>query len=495
MSTDVRRDAGQRGNRTVIPRARAPIAALAIALACPVFPDRALSQTEVPASSPPAQPAQAPPPAEPPAAADKPAPARRVKAKRAGRKKPRRRAKRPGRKPMGAAGRARPAAPGATAKPGPTTAAGASGVGAKPASAAGAAVSGVGASPASAAGNAAGAGATSAGRSASGAGAASAAVAASAGLPAWLQAGAPKAWKSDAVLARSVGTALRQSKAFGGLAVRAGAVAHVQRGVGAFYISWLESNEVAAAPAGVARGALDHMRDGRLVASPEASSTEELRYQERVTGGVAEFELAWRHLSNETLNVARGLVWVTADGKPRLATAECVVSTTGGAMPPAVESACRAALGSLALIAPAAQRGALAALPPSQLGAGGERLAVGGQQPGQTPPSVGPAPPGAGDKVLYRGPAPEQEERSTGLWIVLFGGALILIALLVNQRSRSRQAMAEAEADSATDAAPAAGVEADIEAETDAAEPAPTASESAAADQAETADPEREKSS
>ena len=294
----------------------------------------------------------------------------------------------------------------------------------------------------------------------------------------------------DAVLARSVGTALRQSKAFGGLVVRAGAVAYVQRGVGAFYVSWLESNEVAAAPAGVARGALDHLREGRLVASPEARSTEELRYQERVTGGVAEVELAWRHVSNETLNVARGLVWVTADGKPRLATAECVVSTTGGAMSPAVESVCRAALASLALTAPAAQRGALGALPPSQLGAGGERLAVGGDQPGQKPPSVGPAPPGAGDKILYRGPAPE-EERSTGLWIVLFGGALILIALLVNQRSRSRQAMAEA--DSATDAAPGAGVEADIETEADATEPAPTAPESAAADQAETADPDRKK--
>ncbi len=160
----------------------------------------------------------------------------------------------------------------------------------------------------------------------------------------------------DAVLARSVGTALRQSKAFGGLKVKAGAVAHVQRGVGAFYVSWLESAEVARAPADVARSALDHMREGRLVASPEASSTEELHYKERVSGGVAAAELAWRHASNETLNLVRGLVWISADGKPRLATAECVVSTTGGAMPPAVESACRDALASLALAAPAEQR-------------------------------------------------------------------------------------------------------------------------------------------
>jgi hypothetical protein len=301
-------------------------------------------------------------------------------------------------------------------------------------------------------------------------------------LPAWLKAGAPQAWKVDAVLARSVGTALRQSKAFGGLKVRAGAVARVQRGVGAFYVSWLESDEVAPAPAGVARSALDHMREGRLVASPPARSTDELRYQERVTGGVAAVDLAWRHMSNETLNLVRGLVWVTADGKPRLATAECVVSTTGGA-----------ALASLALAAPAAQRVALAALPPTQLGAGGERVAVGGEQPGQTP-SIGPAQPGAGDRILYRGPTPEPEERSTGLWIVLFGGALVLIALLVNQRSRSRR---DIEADAATDAAAGAGVDADVEGEAGAADPAEpaSASESASEDKAETADPEREKSS
>jgi hypothetical protein len=313
-------------------------------------------------------------------------------------------------------------------------------------------------------------------------------------LPAWLKAGAPQAWKVDAVLARSVGTALRQSKAFGGLKVRAGAVARVQRGVGAFYVSWLESDEVAPAPASVARSSLDHMREGRLVASPQARSTEELRYQERVTGGVAAVDLAWRHMSNETLNLVRGLVWVTADGKPRLATAECVVSTTGGEAPPAVEAACRAALASLALAAPAAQRVALADLPPTQLRAGGERLAVGGEQPGQTPPSIGPAQPGAGDRILYRGPSPEPEERSTGLWIVLCGGALVLIALLVNQRSRSRR---DIEADAATDAAAGAGVDADVEGAVGAADPAEpaAASEPAAEDEAETADPEREKSS
>lgn len=305
----------------------------------------------------------------------------------------------------------------------------------------------------------------------------------------------------DAVLARSVGTALRQSKAFGALPVRAGAVAHVQRGVGAFYVSWLESDQAARAPADAARSALDHLREGRLVASPQANSTEELRYEERVRGGVAEADLAWRHVSNETLNLVRGMVWVAADGKPRLATAECVVSTANGAAPPAVEAECRAALASVALVAPAAQRVAFTALPASQLGAGGERLALGAGPSDRGTPSVGPAPPGAGGRILYRGPVPEPEERSVGRWIVICGGVLILIALLVNQRARRRES-AEADA-SAPAAASDADVEADIEVE--ASEPAsttppgaPEGSEPASAEGpegAQSADSEREKTS
>ena len=273
----------------------------------------------------------------------------------------------------------------------------------------------------------------------------------------------------DAVLARSVGTALRQSKAFGALTVRAGAVAHVRRGVGAFYVSWLESDQAARAPADVARSALDHLREGRLVSSSQVSSTEELRYEERVRGGVAEADLAWRHTSNETLNLVRGMVWVTADGKPRLATAECVVSTESGAAPPAVEAACRGALASVALAAPAEPRAALTALPASRLGADGQ-LVLGAGQPDRSPPSVGPAPPGAEGRILYRGPAREAEERSVGRWIIICGGALILIALLVNQRARRREA---AEADASAPEA-AADAEADIEEAVEEPKPAST---------------------
>jgi len=235
-----------------------------------------------------------------------------------------------------------------------------------------------------------------------------------------------------------VGTALRQGHAFGELPGHAGAVAHVQRGVGAFYLAWLEADQVAPLPAEAVRGALDHVRESRLISSPEAHSTEELRYVERVAGGVAASELEWRHASNETLSLVRGFAWVTADGKPRLGTAECVVSTEGGKAPAAVERACREALASVAVTVPDAQRGALAALAPSRVEAGHEeRLALGaGGPPAARQPGVGTAAPGAGGRILYRGAAPAEEPRTMGRWIAVVGAALIGLAFCLHVRAR-----------------------------------------------------------
>ena len=259
--------------------------------------------------------------------------------------------------------------------------------------------------------------------------------------PAWLAGTPPSGWAADAALARSVGTALRQGHAFGELPGHAGAVAHVQRGVGAFYLAWLEADQVARLPAEAVRGALDHVRESRLISSPEARSTEELRYVERVAGGVAGSELEWRHVSNETLSLVRGFAWVTADGKPRLGTAECVVSTEGGKAPAAVESACREALASVAVTVPDAQRGALAALPPSRVEAGDEeRLALGAGRPPARQPGVGPAAPGAGGRILYHGPAPAEEPRTMGRWIAVVGAALIALAFFLHVRARRGRA-------------------------------------------------------
>ncbi|HWM85676.1 MAG TPA: hypothetical protein VNO33_07555 [Kofleriaceae bacterium] len=296
--------------------------------------------------------------------------------------------------------------------------------------------------------------------------------------PAWLQGAAPAGWSEEPSLGRSVGTALRQSGAFGELKARAGAVAHVQRGAGAFYVSWLEADAPATLPAKTVRAGLDSIRESRVVSSPEARSTEELRYEEKLAGGMATAVLEWRHVSNETLSLVRSAAWLSADGKPRLAAAECVVGTSGGKADPAVETACRVALATFAVAVPPAERGALAALPPSQVEAAprlalgdGEVSAAGGQ-----PPTVGPAPADSEGRVLYRG-SPAEEQDGTSKWIILFGVALLLGAFFVTLRARRGR-----DAEGADSPAPdAAGTEPHVEA----ADPAETAgSEQADIDEA-----------
>jgi hypothetical protein len=268
--------------------------------------------------------------------------------------------------------------------------------------------------------------------------------------PAWLEGAPPDGWAEMAGLARTIATGLLQSAPFGALPGQAGAAAHVERGAGAFYLSWLEAERAGPAAAGAVRGALDRLRENRMVSSPEASSTEELRYAEEMADGLVEIELEWRHLSNESLSLMRGFAWLSSDGKPRLAVAECVVGTRDGAAAPAVEKSCRDALASVAVVVPPAQRGALTALPPGRAGAGAERFALGGGEPATgaaadpatsrpgspRPPAVGPA--GPGGRVLYRGPdAPDKD--STSEWFILLGAGLVIAALTITVRARRAQ--------------------------------------------------------
>jgi hypothetical protein len=269
--------------------------------------------------------------------------------------------------------------------------------------------------------------------------------------PAWLEGSAPTGWTQDARLAGSVGTALLQSSPFGQVSTKAGAVAYVNAGVAAFYLSWLEATDAAPKPADALRGALDQLRESRLASSSEPSSTEELRYDERVAGRTATAELEWRHLPNQTLSLVRGFAWATTDGKPRLGVAECVVGTTTGKAPPDVEKACRQALASVAVAAPPAEQSAIAALPATRVGAADNDPAPqqGERAGGTEPPTIGPAPAKPG--VLYRGPEPV-EERSAARWIILFGAALLVAALLLNMRANRRRAADEAAAPPAPEA-------------------------------------------
>jgi hypothetical protein len=270
--------------------------------------------------------------------------------------------------------------------------------------------------------------------------------------PAWLRGSAPSGWREQAGLARSVGTGLRQSAPFGRAPTRAGAAAYVQPGSGAFYLSWLEAE--APAPDAV-RGAFDRLRERRLASSPQARSTEELRYDERVGDGVAIAELEWRHLSNETLSVVRAFAWLTPAGAPRLAVAECVLGTGGGQVPATVDAACRGALGSVAIAVAPSERGALAslgqarepieaerdALEPGAVAPGPAALASGAaldpaavDRAGRaSPPTMGPAP-GEPGRVLYRGPAPEPD--SSRRWLVMIGAGVVIAAFYLTIRTR-----------------------------------------------------------
>ena len=264
---------------------------------------------------------------------------------------------------------------------------------------------------------------------------------ADAGRPAWLRAQPPAGWERLDSLSRNVATSLEQLQLFGELPVAAGAEAFAQPGVGAFYLSWLVADAAAPSPGQAIRLALDGVRHGREQSSPQAGSTEELSWDERVEGDrVAEALHHWRHLSNETTTVTRVFGWASTAGAPRLVRAECVLSA-GEAE---AEKACRAALAAVRIEVPPAEAAALGPLPASAAAGqepgglalpGGEAAgAAGAAGPAG---SIGPAP--AGDqKVLYQGPPPEARRDPLGRWLVLGGGALVVLALVLTYRVRRR---------------------------------------------------------
>jgi hypothetical protein len=325
--------------------------------------------------------------------------------------------------------------------------------------------------------------------------------------PAWVKASPPKGWNELPGLARSVSTTLEQSHSFGDLRGRAGAQAFAEPGTGAFYVSWLVADRAAPDKAQALRGALDAVRHSRIAASPEASSTEELAYKESVTDNMAEAMLEWRHLSNETLSLVRAFAWVSPAGAPRLLKGECVVSTTDGKAPPAVESACREALAALSAAVPPGERGALGDLPagapapapaPDQVEAV-ESPAAGTPADQAKPDTVGSAPTGD-QKILYAGPPKESKGDSMSKWFVLLGGALLVAGLYLTYRARARSAVsapaaagasasASDDADADSDPEPGREPEKDADSEKvagsdeDAGSPAPAASEEDASEE------------
>lgn len=313
--------------------------------------------------------------------------------------------------------------------------------------------------------------------------------------PAWVKASPPKGWNELPGLARSVATTLEQSRSFGDLRGRAGAQAFAQPGTGAFYVSWLVADQPAPDAVQALRSALDAVRQSRVASSPEASATEELKYTESVNDNLADSSLEWRHLSNETMSLVRALAWVSPQGAPRLLKGECVVSTTDGKAPPAVDSACREALAALSAQVPPAERGALGALPAAApaTAPASEEIVPSDPNAGSpaadekaAPDTVGAAPEGK-QKVLYTGPPPAPKGDSMSRWFVILGGALLAAGLFLTYRARRRAAPVTASAEAVGDAA--AGAD---DKESAAADAAPEAA--AAVDEEPEKEPEEEKS-
>jgi len=290
--------------------------------------------------------------------------------------------------------------------------------------------------------------------------------------PAWVKATAPKGWNELPSLAKGVSTTLEQSRSFGELRARAGAQAFAQPGTGAFYVSWLVAEQPAPDAVQALRGAFDAVRQSRVASSPEASATEELKYAESASDNMAEASLEWRHLSNETMSLVRAFAWVSPQGAPRLLKGECVVSTTDGKAPPAVESACREALTALSAAVPAAERGPLAALPAGAPAVAPTTDEIVPSEPGAetdqakpAPDTVGAAPDGK-QKVLYTGPPPAAKGDSMSKWFVILGGALLVVGLYLTYRARSRVAPVASAAPSAEASAAEKAAEPEPEADT-----------------------------
>ncbi|HWN67580.1 MAG TPA: hypothetical protein VNM90_08060 [Haliangium sp.] len=210
-------------------------------------------------------------------------------------------------------------------------------------------------------------------------------------------------------------------------------------------VSWLQAGAPAPFPSKAARALLDHVRATPADAALDPGDTRLVSWNEAVTQGVAEGELTWQHLANQTTTLSRALVYATADGRPGMVRADCVIPAIDTAALTAPRAACERALDSLTLTVLPARLASLVALPP----AGPEALAPGsaslaasaptGQTAGNPAGSMPPAPslraPGPGSDTVMIIPPSDREERSPP-WLYLLGGVVLAAGLYLTLRSR-----------------------------------------------------------
>jgi hypothetical protein len=221
--------------------------------------------------------------------------------------------------------------------------------------------------------------------------------------------------------------------------------AHTWRGPdAALVVTWLHAAANVESPSMAARALLDHMRATPADAALDPGDTRLVSWNEAVVQGMAEAELTWQHLANQTTTLSRALVFATADGRPGMVRADCVIAAIiddtsrggNGAM-----AACEQALASLGITVPAARLASLDALPPARPDApaapatGAPASAPAGKPSGNTPAAPSLRAPGPGSDTVMIIP-PSDAGKSSPPWLFLLGGAVLVAGLYFTLRSR-----------------------------------------------------------
>jgi hypothetical protein len=207
----------------------------------------------------------------------------------------------------------------------------------------------------------------------------------------------------------------------------------------ALVVTWLHATTPAESPTSAARALLDHMRATPADAALDRGDTRLVSWNESTARGMAEAELTWQHLANQTTTLSRALVFATADGRPGMVRADCVIAAvTDDAAMATPRAACEQALASLGVTVPAERLTSLDALPPASPEAPAAAAAAGAPA-GKPPGSMTPAPslraPGPGSDTVMVIP-PRDSENSSPPWLFLLGGAVLAAGLYFTLRSR-----------------------------------------------------------
>jgi hypothetical protein len=210
----------------------------------------------------------------------------------------------------------------------------------------------------------------------------------------------------------------------------------------ALVVTWLHATTPAEFPTMAARALLDRMRATPANAALDPGDTRLGSWNESVARGMAEAELTWQHLANQTTTLSRALVFATADGRPGMVRADCVIAAvTDETALAAPRAACEQALESLSVKVPAERLASLDALPPASPEATAVAPAAGVPAGASGPGagSVAPAPslraPGPGSDTVMVLPPRDSETRSPP-WLFLIGALVLAAGLYYTLRSR-----------------------------------------------------------